>query len=147
MHKANTGDFDNVMSYFKQHKSVFPHIRTDKVMEQIKKQNAILENGVLITYGIYKKKTKLGDTFANKHDAILHQIATKELGKGNAVVVINDFFDYVGTNVFLTVREENIRAIKFYEKVGMTCIGNIDWGFNKQIKGKVYVKSHTITLL
>jgi len=147
MHKANIGDFDNVMSYFKHHKSVFPHIRTDKVMGQIKKQNVILENGVLITYGIYKKKTNLGNTFANKHDAILHQIATKGVGKGNAVLVINDFFAYMGRNVFLTVREENTRAIKFYEKVGMTCIGNIGWGFDKQIKGKVYVKSHATPLL
>ena len=135
------------MSFFKHHKSLFPHIRNTKVLEQIQNQNVILENDVLITYGIYKKKTNLGNTFANKHDAIIHQILTKQLGKGNAVKVINDFFKYVSTNVYLSVRAENIRAIKFYEKVGMICVGNINWGKGNLIQGKVYAKITSVSIV
>ena len=147
MHKATVDDFENVMSFFRHHKTIFPHIRTDKVMRQIKDQKVILQNDVVITYGIYKKKTHLGNVTASKHDAILHQIVTKELGQGNALRVINDFFNYVSTNVFLTVRTENTRAISFYKKIGMNCIGKIAWGKNKEIKGNVFVKPSTILLL
>ena len=127
------------MSFFAD-KNIFPHIRTDKIKTLIENQNVIVEKNVLITYQVYKKKTQLGNVFAEKYDVILHQIANKNIGNGNSTIVINDFFSYVKSNVFLCVRSENKQACKFYEKVGMDCIGKIAWGSDKQISGKVFVK-------
>jgi len=127
------------MSFFAD-KSIFPHIRTDKIKTLIENENIIVENNVLITYQVYKKKTKLGNVFAEKNDVILHQISNKNFGSGSAEIVIKRFFDYVKSNVFLSVRSENKRACRFYKKVGMDCIGKIAWGSDKQISGKVFVK-------
>ena len=146
MNKVSIKDFDNVMSYFKLYKDLFPHVRTDNIKELIEKEQVILENGVLITYNVYQKKTTLGNVFANKNDAIIHQIVNKDLGSGNATSVINDFFKYVDTNVFLTVRQSNLQANKFYKKVGMDCIGKISWS-DKSILGNVYVKSTSVPLV
>jgi hypothetical protein len=112
------------MSFFAD-KNIFPHIRTDKIKTLIENQNVIVEKNVLITYQVYKKKTQLGNVFAEKYDVILHQIANKNIGNGNSAIVINDFFSYVKSNVFLCVISENKQACKFYEKVGMNCIGKI----------------------
>ena len=139
MHKVSIKDFDNVKSFFKKYKSIFPHIRSDKLKRRILNEQVILEKGILITYQIYTKKVILGDTFANKSDAIIHQIVSKDLGNGNAKIVIDEFFKYVNTNVFLTVRKENLRANTFYKKVGMDCVGNISWS-NNTILGNVYLK-------
>ena len=53
--------------------------------------------------------------------------------------VINEYFDYVNTNVYLTVRDENIPANKFYKKVGMKKVGYINWS-NGNMKGTVWLK-------
>ena len=79
MKKATIKDFDNVMSFFKSYKDTLPHVRTDKIKELIENEQVILENGVLITYRVYKKKTLLGNVSASKHDAIIHQIVSKDL--------------------------------------------------------------------
>ena len=58
---------------------------------------------------------------------------------GNAEKVIKEYFDYVNTNVYLTVRDENIPANKFYKKVGMKKVGYINWS-NGTMKGTVWLK-------
>ena len=55
---------------------------------------------------------------------------------------MNRFFDYVARPVWLTVRRDNIRAKKFYDKMGMKIIGEIFWG-NGRIEGDVYVYGHS----
>ena len=139
-------DYKKVMSFFAD-KNIFPHIRTDNIKELISNDNVILEKDVLITYQVYKKKTHLGNVFAEKYDVILHQIVNKNFASGNAEKVINRFFDYVKSNVFLSVRSENKRACRFYEKVGMKEVGKITWGSNNQISGKVFVKTTTNPLM
>jgi len=137
--KVSSLDYPRVMSFFAD-KNIFPHIRSDKIRTLIANQNVIIENNVLITYQVYKKKTHLGNVFAEKYDVILHQIVNKNFASGNAEKVINRFFDYVKSNVFLSVRSENKRACRFYEKVGMKEVGKITWGSDNQISGKVFVK-------
>ena len=55
----------------------------------------------------------------------------------NAKKVIEEYFDHVNQNVYLTVRSENIVANRFYEKVGMTKVGYINWSKGK-MKGNVW---------
>ena len=126
-------------SYLK-NKKYFGHVRSDKIRTALDNGNIILENYCLIHYNKYKKRTKLGNIYASKNDVIIHQISNLNRRKGNAVSVINRFFDYVNTTVYLCVRNDNPRAIRFYEKVGMKCVGEIFWGKDKNIEGKVFVK-------
>ena len=68
----------------------------------------------------------------------------KENDKVNSVKIINKFFDYVNTNVWCTVRSDNIRACKFYEKIGMEKVSEISWSKGK-LKGYVFLKIHNLT--
>ena len=137
-HLDNLG-YPTARSYLK-NKKYFGHVRSDKIRTALDNGNIILENYCLIHYNKYKKRTKLGNVYASKNDVILHQISNIKAEKGNAVRVINRFFDYVNATVYLCVRNDNPRAIRFYEKVGMKCVGEIFWGKDKSIEGKVFVK-------
>ena len=77
-------------------------------------------------------------------DCVLHQIAAQQTGNGQAVKILQKFFDEMQTNVFLSVRKDNLRANKFYQKMGMELIGDehntlIRWS-NDTLPGNVYVK-------
>ena len=150
MNHARSSDFETAMSFFKENRKVFPHVRSDKIKRQIRDHQVILENDVVITYQIYKRKVHLGPTgsalgvngaVASKGDCILHQIVAKVKGNGSATEVIENFFDEVDTNVFLTVRADNERAIRFYHKIGMDKVGLTSWSGGR-IPGEIYCKRH-----
>lgn len=138
MKHATENDFEEVKDIIKPYiKTYFSHIRMDYIQRNIRANKVILQDDVVIIYGVYKRKQKIGTVAAKAGDAHIAQIATKLQGKGNASVVLNQFFDYIKTNVWLTVREENSRACKFYEKNGMTRVGKTSWAKNT-VPGLVY---------
>ena len=77
--------------------------------------------------------TKIGDY-------IIHQIVAKNKGTGEATKVIQEYFDHVNADVYLTVRAENVPANKFYEKVGMDKVGYITWSKGNML-GNVWKKA------
>ena len=100
----------------------------------------ILQDGVLITEQEYKRSGKIGrdtDVETKKGDRIIHQIINSQPNNGNARKVIEEYFKYVDTDVYLTVREENVPANKFYKKIGMEKVGYINWSKGK-MKGNVW---------
>ena len=105
----------------------------------------ILQDGVVITQQQYKRNGKIGkdsDVDVKKGDYIIHQIINSNPSNGNAKKVIEEYFDHVNQNVYLTVRSENIVANRFYEKVGMTKVGYINWSKGK-MKGNVWCSKKT----
>ena len=135
-------DFDKAWKIFKDNKKWFPHVRTFHVKNRLSRNQVILQDGVLITEQEYKRTGKIGhdtDVTTNKGDRIIHQIINSEPKNGNAEKVIKEYFDWVNTDVYLTVRDENIPANKFYEKVGMKKVGYINWS-NGNMKGTVWLK-------
>ena len=128
MYVANIKDFDKVWGIFQDNKEWFPHVRKSHIRNRLNWGQVVFENNVVITFQKYKRKGKIGhnsDVITNIGDVILHQIVK---GKdGNAKKTIEDFFNFVNTNVYLTVRENNVIANKFYEKVGMEKVGTISW--------------------
>ena len=128
MYIATINDFDKVWNIFKENKKWFPHVRSFHIKNRLNWKQVILENNVVITHQIYKRNGKIGhntDVVTHKGDCILHQIVK---GKdGNARKTMEDFFTYINTNVYLTVRGENTIACRFYEKVGMKQVGTISW--------------------
>jgi predicted acetyltransferase len=139
MNIATLDDFDVIKSTFAPHqKTYFPHIRTDYIERKIKSGNVIFEDGVVIIFGVYKRKQKIGNQQAEKGDAHIGQIVVQQQGNGNATKVLKKFFTEMNTKVWLTVRSENTRARSFYEKNGMKNVGDTSWS-NGTIPGTIYL--------
>jgi len=136
---AVPSDFDKVKSIFYSHKKWFPHVRTDYMKRMIDKKQLILEDGILITFHHAKRRQKIGDVQLQKGDTVLHQIASDSPGSGTAQAVLNNFFNYCPSDVFLSVRADNLTANKFYVKMNMKLIGTTSWS-KGTIPGNVYVK-------
>ena len=140
MRYATINDFDEVWKIFKDNKKWFPHVRTFHVKNRLNWGQVILQDGILITEQEYKRSGKIGrdtDVETKKGDRIIHQIINSQPNNGNARKVIEEYFKYVNTDVYLTVREENVPANKFYKKIGMEKVGYINWSKGK-MKGNVW---------
>lgn len=145
MNYATIENFDEVWNIFQNNKEWFPHVRTSHVRNRLSWGQVILQDGVVITQQQYKKNGKIGkdsDVDVKKGDYIIHQIINSNPSNGNAKKVIEEYFDHVNQNVYLTVRSENIVANRFYEKVGMTKVGYINWSKGK-MKGNVWCSKKT----
>jgi hypothetical protein len=132
---AKENDFDVVKEIFSQHKQWFPHVRQDYIKRMIASGN-----DVIITYNYYKRKQRIGTITAQQGDCILHQIAAKN--KGTASQTLQNFFNWTNRRVFLSVRNDNQIAKKFYEKNGMDLVGFTSWsksGVKDALPGDVYM--------
>jgi len=137
MNLATTNDLSLIESIFAPYrKSYFPHVRQDYLKKKIATNNVILQDGVVIVFGVYKRKQKIGKVQAQKGDAHIGQIVTIEQGSGNATKVLNEFLS-LHKVVWLTVRAENPRARRFYEKNNMKQVSDISWS-DGNILGIVY---------
>jgi|TARA_B100000900_G_scaffold247856_1_gene210877 RimJ/RimL family protein N-acetyltransferase len=138
MNHAKEIDFESVKEIFYQHKTWFPHIRTDYMKRMIAKENLIYDNDVVITYNFYKRKQRIGDVIAQQGDCILHQIAAKHKN-GSASQALQKFFEFVKPRrVFLSVRSDNEIAKKFYIKNNMKLVGKTTWA-KGTLPGEVYL--------
>ena len=145
MNYATIDNFDEVWNIFQNNKEWFPHVRTSHVRNRLSWGQVILQDGVVITQQQNKRNGKIGkdsDVDVKKGDYIIHQIINSNPSNGNAKKVIEEYFDHVNQNVYLTVRSENIVANRFYEKVGMTKVGYINWSKGK-MKGNVWCSKKT----
>tara|TARA_B100001564_G_scaffold10492_1_gene8667 strand:+ start:712 stop:1194 length:483 start_codon:yes stop_codon:yes gene_type:complete len=145
MNYATIDDFDKVWKIFQDNKEWFPHVRTSHVKNRLEWGQVILEDGVLITQQIYQQTRKVGKDSNVKVTGgshLIHQIINSDKNNGKAKKVIQKYFDHVGTDVYLTVREENIPANRFYAKVGMENVGYINWS-KGTMKGIVWKKTNT----
>ena len=138
MNHAKEIDFESVKEIFYQHKTWFPHIRTDYMKRQIAQGNLIYDNDVVITYKFYKRKQRIGEVIAQQGDCILHQIAAKHKN-GSASKALQKFFEFVEPRrVFLSVRSDNEIAKKFYIKNNMKLVGSTTWA-KGTLPGDVYL--------
>ena len=142
MNYATINDFDVVWNMFYENKNWFPHVRKSHIKNRLKWNQVILQDGVVIVHKISKTNRNIGkdsDVKMAKGAYQIHQIINSNKGTGNAANVIKMFFDYIDSDVFLTVRKDNNIANRFYRKVGMDLVGQISWS-NKTKKGNVWKK-------
>tara|TARA_B110000908_G_C10253279_1_gene453579 strand:+ start:2763 stop:3200 length:438 start_codon:yes stop_codon:yes gene_type:complete len=142
MNYATIKDFDEVWKIFKDNKEWFPHVRSFHIKNRLNWGQIILDDGVLITQQMYQQTRKIGQDTNVKVQAgsyLIHQIINSDKSNGKAKTVIQRYFDHVETDVYLTVRKENIVANRFYKKVGMKDIGTINWS-KGAMKGIVWLK-------
>ena len=137
LNHANLNDASDIIKIFYLYRDIFPHIRKDYIDRNLEKGNVIFENDVVIIYNKYMKKTRLGNIHAVKGNFILHQIVTKHRD-GRATQIFQKFLNEMDDKLFLTVRSSNLTAINFYERNGMTCVGDIAWK-NNTLPGKVFL--------
>lgn len=124
---AKKREFKEVFEIFMQYKKIFPHLRHDYVKRKVAAGECVYQDGVAITFNKYQRTVKLGNCYAAKGDFILHQIASKDPGSGNTLSVFSDFYEHCKSNIWLTVRADNDRAINFYKKAGFKRMGEITW--------------------
>ena len=145
MHHADLSDFEEVKNIFYQYRDIFPHIRTDYLTRQIEGGHCIFKDGVVITYNFYKRPQQIGTVLAAKFDCILHQIVKDTNKYTSASSVLKEFFEYAKTDVWLSVRRDNVVAKKFYEKNGMKLVGECSWA-DETLPGDVYLHQRTRSL-
>tara|TARA_R110000803_G_scaffold174294_1_gene236902 strand:- start:54 stop:593 length:540 start_codon:yes stop_codon:yes gene_type:complete len=142
---------EEAMAIISLYPDVFPHLIRQgyKLVRDIKKGGLVLQDGVVITFSRSLKKGKYSTnatTIKKTNDFIIHQIASDQVQKGATKKVLDGFVEYCkykgAGNILLSVRAENERACKFYERYGFTWDSDIHWksdgGNVGTIRGVIY---------
>ena len=135
MKHATLEDFDTIKNIFKGYRDIFPYLRFDSLKNKIEEGKVVYDSGVVITYNKYKRKQRLGNVQAKKGDMVIQEIVKEE--DGNSVDVFKRFADFVKEDIWLTVRRDNQKAKRFYDKVGMKVVGEVVWS-KGTLMGDVY---------
>jgi len=141
MRHAGVRDLKAIYRHFQARRDIFPHIRQDGLKRRIERHQCIYQDGVVITYQRYKKRTRVGNVQIPASAIMLHQILNSRQFNGAGKRVFKQFVAEivkpVGTDLYLTVRKENTVACRFYERHRVRVAGAVAWK-NGTIPGLVY---------
>lgn len=141
MRHASLRDLKAIYGHFQAYRDVFPHVRQDALKRRILAGQCVYQDGVVITYQQYKKRTRVGDVQIPAGSIMLHQIVNSGQFNGAGRRVCRRFVDEIvtlsGGDLYLSVRKENSVACQFYERNGMKVEGKVAWK-NRTIPGLVY---------
>lgn len=121
-----------------EHQKYFPHIRADYVRRAVNEERivTVYEGTQLIGVIIYMiYSTSRSTQMGNRGDIQLAQIVIHPdyYGSGVANLLFDQLVslgnDIGSRRIVLSVRKENERAIAFYKKLGMECIGEKSWSY------------------
>ena len=145
MRFAREEDSQEIYELHQKNRKIFPNITMGHITNRIKKRECMYTEGVVIIFRIHQKTVQIGDNTKSKmSDCVLNQIVTSFLN-GSASRVLNRFFDYIGSLphasgvIHLSVRSDNDRAKKFFERNEMELVDKTSWD-KKKIEGDVYRK-------
>jgi hypothetical protein len=114
MNHANLADLKEIYAQFQKRKDVFPHVRQDKLRRMIEAGQVVWQDGVVITYQRYKKRTRVGDIDIPAGSIMLHQILNTQQFSGAGGRVFERFVGEIvkpsGGDLYLSVRKENAMA-------------------------------------
>jgi hypothetical protein len=143
MRHAEPADLKTIYSLFSTRRDIFPHVRQDALRRRIEAKQCIYEDGVVITFQKYRKRTRVGNLSIPSGAIMLHQIMSGNQFSGAGSRIFNRFFDEIvvpcGGNLYLTVRTENTVACRFYERHGMGIVGKVAWS-GGTLPGLIYCK-------
>lgn len=135
LHYAVESDAREVYSLMTSRKDIFPHIRFDYVQRACRNGRCVYDSGVVIIWQRYKRTVQLGDVRIPAGSVMLHQIlSTQPKAAGR---VFRAFQTEAQADIYLSVRESNVWARAFYERMGMSCIGRISW-MDGTLPGVIY---------
>ncbi|MES2392960.1 MAG: hypothetical protein V4555_15040 [Acidobacteriota bacterium] len=143
MRTADPADLKTIYALFSSRRDIFPHVRQDALRRRIEAMQCIFEDGVVITFQQYRKRTRVGDLDIPSGAIMLHQIINGNQFSGAGGRVFDRFFKETvvpsGGDLYLTVRSENAVACNFYERHGMKIVGKVAWSAGS-IPGLIYRK-------
>ena len=141
MRFAREEDSQEIYELYQKNRKFFPNITIGHISNRIKKRECIYTEGVVIIFRIHQKTVQIGDNTQSKiSHCVLNHIVTSFLN-GSASRVLNRFFDYIGSLphasgvIHLSVRSDNDRAKKFFERNEMELVDKTSWDKGK-IEGK-----------
>ena len=137
--KSNKGK--KMIKIFQQYPEIFPRgyfrFLGARLQNHIDKKTIIYKKGVILTWIKYQKTVKKSkDCIIKPGDVKLDQIVNKNQGNGAAKKIILAFLKkHKDTRIWLEVRSNNRRAIRFYEKNGFKSVGSCIIKFGVDMKG------------
>jgi len=149
MRHASLRDLKAIYGHFQAYRDVFPHIRQDALKRRIEAHHCIYQDGVIVVYQQYKKRTRVGSVQVPAGAIMLHQILNSKQFNGAGRRVFRQFIAQIVKpscgDLYLSVRKKNTVACRFYERHGMKVVGAVVWK-NRTVPGLVYrlpSSSHT----
>jgi hypothetical protein len=136
---------NDIVNIFKLYPNVFPggyfRFLKAKIIKKIEKNEIIFEDGVVLTWTKYKRKTKLTPNISIlKDDIKINQLVNRHQGNGLAKKIFSTFINnHCDTTMYLDVKADNKRAIQFYKKNKFIIVGEKTFG--KNIRGLI-MKRH-----
>lgn len=141
MKHATISDLKEIYRHFQRRKDVFPHVRQDKLRRMIETGQVVWQDGVVITYQQYKKRTRVGGVQIPVGSIMLHQVLNTQQFSGAGGRVFERFAEEIvkpsGCDLYLSVRKQNAVACSFYERHGMAVVGRVSWS-GGTLPGLVY---------
>lgn len=141
MKHATLSNLKEIYGHFQRRKDVFPHVRQDKLRRMIEAGEVVWQDGVIVTYQKYRKRTRVGEVDIPAGAIILHQILNSRQFSGAGGRVFEQFVEEIvrpsGGDLYLSVRKENAVACAFYERHGMKVVGKVAWS-GGTLPGLVY---------
>lgn len=117
MKTANLSDVDTVFNIFSPYTKELIAVPKRDIQQAIVEGRCLLEWDVALIYRRWYERTYYGVPMTIGAFQIM-DVACASPGSGNAQKALDKFFDLVKQQVFLFVKADNLRAIKFYEKNG-----------------------------
>tara|TARA_B100000795_G_scaffold42904_1_gene28105 strand:- start:1601 stop:2083 length:483 start_codon:yes stop_codon:yes gene_type:complete len=123
-----------IVKIFKQYPEIFPRgyfrFLEGSLKEKFMNKEIIFKNGVVLTWKKYKVNPgKYSKYNIKKGDIKINQLVNKTQGNGHVKKIFLKFLKkHKKTNLFLDVRKNNKRAIKFYKKNGFVKVGKTKFG-------------------
>ena len=133
-----------LIKIFQQYPEIFPsgyfRFLGARLQNHIDKKTLWYKNGVILTWIKYQKTVKKKPKCIIKPgDVKLDQIVNKEQGNGAAKKIVLQFLEkFKKDRIWLEVRANNKRAIRFYKDRGFKKVCNIKFG---EIPGIMMVKN------
>lgn len=137
MQHASVQDQSELLTLFKQHKDIFPYLRSDYLDRKLAAGTVIWDSGVVMIYNHCKVNRTLSGVKIHRGDIMLSEMATKTPGSGAASMILQQFLKDFPTTIWLTVRADNTRACAFYEKHHICRVGSIAWA-GGTVPGYIY---------
>lgn len=147
-------DFESTMNEVVGILRLYPDIfksslsRLGSIKKEIEDGTIVVEDGVIITFNQTDYRHKVShtaDIYCKPNDFVIHQIATNHSVKGGTKRVLDKFVKWCksqdGSAIYLTVRQENERACKFYDRYGFEMVSECHWNskeVNQKINGYIY---------
>ncbi len=143
MRHATPDQLKEVFGLFRAYPAIFPHIRQDALSRRVAAGQCIYEDGVAIIYQLYKKRTRVGDVDVPRGAVMLHQIVNSKQFSGAGGHIFEKFCAKIvrplGSQLYLSVRQENTTACSFYERHGLKVVGSVAWS-NGTIPGHIFFR-------